>query len=238
MTGASITGPDRCATCQSEMAADGTICRNCKPSLFQKLIAFNDKLTDFKKRTTALVAVLSAICGVVTIWLYRDSYTHFLFAGEDENHVVFSVINTGNHPSTLLHYRLIFDDLPGKELTLGLSQNMRKTASSVIQPRAPATISLTTLLPDEVPPSLRAKQYTDDDIAALFARKPLSQVNVSFEIDVRESDDPGGTLWLFAVLQPIDPGGRLYDFAPRQFHVRREHSSADRISRFINGSVR
>src|SRR5207302_7840551 len=114
----------------------------------------------------------------------------------------------------------------------------RQAGSSVIQAGTSPTISFTTFVPDAVPTSVRAKQYSDDQVEALLAGKSLTDVPMTLEIDVNESDDPGGSLWLFVALQQIDPGCRLYDFAqPRLFHMRSYHFAADRISAFIDGSI-
>jgi len=207
-----------------------------------------DKITTIWKHHFAtykeIIAAVGGIFGLISSLyfglpyvLHRNSHIEFEATGSDENHVYVKVSNTGLKPAMLLAYRLVFDDLPKKEITLGLSHADTSAENSIIAPGA-TKISITTLLPAEIEAeALQGKQYTDSELAALL-RKKYRAVSITLEIDVRESDDPGN-VWAPAALESIDPAMQFqYIVPPRLCHVRVDHISADRIKAFINGSVR
>jgi hypothetical protein len=208
-----------------------------------------DKLTIIWKRHFAtykeIIAALVGLCSLISAIyfglpyvLQRNSHVGIEVTGADENHVYVKVSNTGHKPAKLVGYRLVFDDLPRKEIALGLSHADTKTQNSIIEPGASNKIGITTLLPDDIESeALREKQYTDMELASLL-RKQYLAVPITLEIDVTESNDPGN-LWVLTALQWIDPAAQCqYIVAPRLFHVRVDRVSAERIRAFINGSIR
>ena len=228
-----------CVACRSELPDGATICRECKTPQRSTASVIWERFLAIGKLASVITVITALLLGVQW-WLERNSRTQITVFGSDDNHVYLSVTNTGRMRSRLLRYRLIFDDLPHKEKTLDLSNSDKLAAKSLIQPGKEAVnIGLTTFLPDDIPVPLRARQYGDDQLEKFLAGKRLTDLPMTLEIDVQESNDPGGTLWAFVVLQQFDRTGQSSRFvAPRQFHIRLDRFDAGRIGKFIDGSVR
>jgi predicted nucleic acid-binding Zn ribbon protein len=249
-----------CSACGKNILKGATICAHCKFPLGKevsgcincgKLIPLGAPFcsecqlyTTGKRHFSAvaipvallagIIGVVSAVLPAVSYFLERDSHTRFKVTSSDKDHVVLKAWNTGRKPSTLLSYRLIFNGLPDKEMTLDLSHSDKLEAKNVIAPGAPVRIALTNPLPAMIPESRRGKQYLASEIDEL-RKKPLSDLTMTLEIDVEESNDPVGSGYLWV---PVAPGGLTGGVSwnllwPRLFHTRSDAFPGDRIQEFI-----
>jgi hypothetical protein len=219
-----------CRNCGRLMPQAASFCNECKS--YKKLRYF-PVLATVVALFAALIGVISALIPAVSYFLDRDSHTTFKVTSSDKDHVVLKAWNTGRKPSTLIGYRLIFNSLPAKEMILDLSHSDKLEAKNVIAPGTPVKIALTNPLPTMIPQRRRGKQYTQPEFDDL-RKKPLSDLSMTLEIDVEESNDAGsGDLCpLFLPLSLMEYGS-WYVVWPRQVHTRSDVFQADRIQEFI-----
>jgi hypothetical protein len=232
-----VPKPRLCVGCRNPLLAGATICSRCKE--YQSCRRYFPVTATIIGLVGGLIGVIAAVVPAVSYFLDRDSHTRFKVTSSNENQVYLKVWNTGRKPSTLVGYRLIFDDLPGKEVMLGLDKVNKEAANNVISPGAPIKIGLTRPLPSTIPPSLALREYGDEEILKLLDGKPFTDLKLTLQVDVEESDDPGWDPLGFILLRQLNWMGRFrWLLAPRQYHTRRDQFRADRIEEFINGSIR
>jgi hypothetical protein len=165
----------------------------------------------------AFIGVISAVIPAGSYFLERNSHTRFKVTSADDLHIYLKAWNTGRQPSTLVGYRLRFQNqLPIKDVTLQLRADDVVGAMNVIAPGKPVKIGLTMTGPEslEIVPTADEAQNTKDKIAKVLGSQP-----VVLEIDVEESDDPRG--------------GFCNYIKPRKCHTRSDTFPIDRIKAFV-----
>jgi len=217
---------ERCSTCKS---AQGEPCVVCGERLLPKAKrcnacqSFQHRGALIWKKIVSLLAAWTPVAAVVTgVWagyLYirdYDSDTHFKFATTRNLTLYLNVWNSGNKPSSLLHYRLIFEDFDLADVELVLIPEDQEAAVSVIASGKPVKLGIR--IPHEPFLFERASglPYTKDRARELF--KNGSSARVRLDIDVEESSDSPGSFHLFP---------------SRPFHTRSDWFTADRVSEFI-----
>jgi len=215
-----------CSNCGKRIPFSASFCNECK--------TYQGVRQHFTVMATILSLVLAsfAICnGVYVAATYlsdRDSHTRFKVTSADDDHVILKVWNTGRRPSTLVAYRVICDDWPAKEVTLDLSDKDKLEAMNVIAPGKPVKIRLAPAR--QIPPPLESKQFAPKDYLDLSEHSSRS---LTLEIDVEESDDPGGDEWDVLPLLLQSRGYRWSVLGPRQYHIRSDRFPAARILEFV-----
>jgi hypothetical protein len=169
---------------------------------------------------SSLYGLISGGCSGFSYLMDRNSDTKFKVTSSDEQRVYLRVWNTGRKPSTLVGFRLVFDDMPGKEATLELSDKDQPEATNVIASGSPVKIGLSIPMTESIPAAQRGKQYTDKERNSLLVSRWIDRP-LTLEVDVEESDDPC-----------------CFGFAWRSHHTRSDRFPAVRISRFITGTWR
>jgi len=220
----------QCVNCRRLIPYRASFCNECKS--YQKLRYFPVSATVIAL-FAAFIGVISAVIPAFSYFLERDSHTRFKVTSSDKDHIVLKAWNTGRKPSTLVGYRLIFNKLPDKEKMLDLSHTDKLEARNVIAPGAPVKIALTNLSPEMILERRRGKQYAPSEIIEL-RKKPLSDLSMTLEIDVEESNDAGtGSFWPLPVPGSLSEIGFWYFLWPRQVHTLSDTFQADRIQEFI-----
>jgi hypothetical protein len=167
----------------------------------------------------ALFPVLSGGFSGLAYLHDRNSDTKLKVTTSDDARIYVMVWNTGRKPSTLVSYRLIFDQMPRREFLFELSDKDQPVTANVIVPGNPIKIGLSLVAAESIPTSAQGRQYTDqnrrDLLHSNWTERPLT-----LEIDVEESDDPC-----------------TFCFSPRLHHTRSDHFPANRIEKFLRGSM-
>jgi len=207
-----------CDTCKKAMPADADRCNGC--STYQGRRRHLPFIAAFALLLSSLYGLISGGCSGFSYLNDRNSYTKFKVTSSDDRRVYLRVWNTGRKPSTLVGFRLIFDDMPDKEAALELSDKDQPDATNVIASGTPVKIGLSIPLTESIPAAQRGKQYTDKERFGLLT-SPWIDRPLTLEVDVEESDDPCcfGIPW-------------------RTHHTRSDRFPAVRISKFITGTWR
>jgi hypothetical protein len=153
-----------------------------------------------------ITVIVTGMIPLVSYIKDRDSHTRFKVTSSGNNEIYLKAWNMGRKPSTLLEYRLRFDEMPAKESMLELNAIDKKDVVNVIAPGTPARIRLSLALPATIPERRRKAQYTPEERMAMLLRKSP----MTMEIDVEESSDSNSS-----------------------FHRRTDKFPTDRISDFI-----
>jgi len=173
----------QCVNCHKRIPAGARMCPICKA--YKRSWRFLPELAS----TVPIIAIIALVSGIYTAYTYlsdRNSHTVLKVTGADANMIYVKVWNTGRKPSTLLGYRLKFDEVAAtKEVTLQPPiQDVTAQANNVIVPNeAPVTIKLGLPRLSDLPDSQRTKQYS----------KEFRIIPMTLEIDVEESDNEGAT---------------------------------------------
>lgn len=199
----------RCVVCKKAIPKGANYCNDCKS--YQGLRRYLPISSTVPALLVAILAVLTtAVVPLISYYNERNSHTLFKVTGADTNHVIVRVWNTGRKPSTLIGYRLKSDRVPGKEFMLDLQGEDKQNARNVIVQGQ--IVKLTNPAMDMIPTAQRGKQFTKDDWTTLSGNGSLSDVTLTLEIDIQESDD-------------MEEQGK--------FRTRPDQFTADRIGEFI-----
>ena len=221
-----------CPICQSTQLMK--LCDICKKAMPQEADRCNACSSYQGKRKhlpflAAMALFVSSVFGLVSggssgvsYLIDQDSHTKFKVTSSDDKRLYLKVWNTGRKPSTLIGFRLIFDQMPNKEAMLELSDVDQPDATNVIAPGPPVKIGLSIPLESTIPASQRGKQYSDKERHDLLVASPRTERPLTLEVDVEESDDP----CCFWNLIPL-----------RTHHARSDKFPAARISKFIVNSM-
>ena len=242
-----MSEPLKCIACGNELPQDSTTCPLCLSPQKLKICQICGKAMPrnaercngctsyqrWRRHIQFWAAFALAIGGFFTListgWsgvvyvLDRNSDTKFKVTSSDDLRIYLRVWNTGRRPSTLVGYRLIFDDSPRKELELDLSDKDQPEATNVIAPGgAVAKVSLARALLSTIPAASRRKQYTEPELQELLhdPKSPWVDRLLTLEVDVEESSDPWCPWNLF-----------------RSHHTRTDRFPAGRIQKFVVRSL-
>ena len=189
-----------CATCQKPMPPGAKVCNECKSYRnlgLRYLFQAGAALTQF----VAFLAIISNII-LTSSLLDRESHTRFKVAGVDSEgkYIYLKVWNSGKTPSALKGYRLRFGPYPQNPAVLALTTDDVRAAQNVVKGEDIEMIKL-------VGGTLRFPGLKEGVLPR------LRESDVTLEIDVEESNDPG--------------------FFGRRFHTLREKFSEGLIGRFV-----
>jgi hypothetical protein len=225
---AKVVSDLECHLCKEPLRKGSRYCKACS----------TDQRVPWLKSVVALISLGPLLTGMVALYNYAADYhsqTHLKVTSADGQHIFLKAWNSGGQPSTLVGYRLIFDDgATGKEVMLDLMQQDKRNGPNVITTGNPVLIRLVAVLPANVPAPRTAAQYTVEERTAILGSKSsLSELPVTLEIDVQESNDPGHSIWDG---RRLPASIRWLITAP--IHTRRDRFTADRIAEFIQETVK
>lgn len=203
----------KCNNCKKRMPKGAPFCTEC--NLYQSK---RKHLPAIATWFSLLLASFAVVSGVLSAWTYlaeRDSHTRFKVTSSDEHRVYLRVWNTGRKPSTLVGFRLVFDDMPNKETMFELSDKDQPEATNVIASGSPVKIGLSIPMTEAIPASRLGKQYTDKERSTMLVSRWIDRP-LTLEVNVEESNDPC-----------------CFGFSWRPHHTRSEKFPAARISRFM-----
>jgi hypothetical protein len=202
-----------CNSCGNVLPKGATFCAECK--LYQD---WRRHVPIYGTIVALCVGIIAAGTAVKGVWTYvsdYDSNTRFKVTSSDADHVYLKVWNTGHRPSTLVAYRLLFDESRENEVLLDLDTRTREAGNNVIDPGVPVKIGLTRALLTE-PYSNHVEQYRAERVKHALAGKLFNDVPMTLIVDVEESSDSSG----------------------ESHQERRDRFTANRIHEFIEGSIR
>lgn len=176
-----------CVVCREPMHPEARRCKHC--DTYKKCPNLPMIIT--------ILSVIGGFLGVVSAiapaWFYVSEYhsnTQLKVSRANTDVIFVKVWNTGRHPSALVRYRLVFDEIPAKQATLLLSTADTETANNVIDHGAPVLIRLQASIREQLPKSILEKEYTKPDLDDLHGDR-YSKTMTLF-VDVQESNDSAG----------------------------------------------
>ena len=168
-----------CVVCRKTMPAAARRCNAC--GTYKKF----PTLPIIKDFTSIISAPLALVAAILSVWFYFTSHTHMKLGRSKDATIYVKVWNTGKRPSTLEGYRLLFDALPKKQVTLDLIPSDGADAKSVIADGPPVVIGLKKRPNEELPLQTRQMEVTKTDIEPL--PKWESRQHMTLIVEVRES---------------------------------------------------
>jgi len=203
----------RCESCGEPLLRGATFCSHCKLHQgWRRNVPIGATIVTL---AFTIVGIVSGVMPALNYYFERNSETRFKVTSSNANRLYLKVWNTGRRPSTLVAYRLLFDDLPNRAIVLDLDTTTREAAMNVIAPGEPVKIGLTRPLTTGSY-SNQVDQFLADRIKSVIAGRLPEDIQMTLVLDVEESDDSSG----------------------ESYHTRRDRFSASRIREFIEGSIR
>jgi hypothetical protein len=197
-----------CNTCGKAVPGLALLCNDCKT--FQHWWRKRVQLWSIQAAwLSAIFALISA--GFAGLSYVNDhmSHTTIRVTSSTNDVIHLQVWNSGLRPSMLVGFRLIFDDRPGKEVTLDLKDQNQAGSMMFIAAGQQTPVDVNRAMPRS------ERRYGDAELRELLCGPAWANRRVALQVDVQESIDPWCPWNLFRPYHTrVDdvPAGRISDF--------------------------